>query len=78
MINCLPTGTNIPELLQSEPCDGIYTSDSCIIHPQAITALNLPVNSSLNTIITALVLGLQYKEEQIQELIARIEVLETP
>jgi len=55
-----------------EPCNGEYTSDVCIIHPQAIPYLDLPVNSSLNTIISTFVLALQRKDEQIAELQALI------
>ena len=70
-------GTSIPEPLVEE-CQGIYTSDNCIVHPESISVLNLPINSSVNTIITAFTTALMYKEEQIQELILRIEALENP
>jgi hypothetical protein len=65
-INC-NDGVTIPQLI-SEECNGIYKNDICVKHPGAITALNLPANSSLNTIVNALVLAIQYKEEQIQDL----------
>ena len=67
-------GVDIPQLSE-ENCEGVYISSQCIINPNAITALNLPVNSSLNTIINALVLGLIYKEEQITSLQAQIDAL---
>lgn len=45
-----PQGIEIPSPL-IEPCKGIYTSDSCIIHPQALVELGLTADSSINTII---------------------------
>jgi len=78
MINCLPIGTNIPELLQSEPCNGEYISTACIAQNGAITALNLPANSTQQQINTAFVLALQNLLNQIEELTARVELLETP
>jgi hypothetical protein len=76
MPNCY-TGTDVPTL-QEEECGGVYTSDACIVHAAAITYLNLPANSSVNTIVNALVLALMYKEEQITALSDRITILETP
>lgn len=69
-----PNGIDIP-VLQTEICGGDYIDDNCIIHSGAITALNLPPNSSLNTIVNALVLAIQYKETQIQDLQAQINAL---
>ena len=74
MNNCY-TGTNVPEL-QTEQCNGNYVSDNCITHPQSITYLSLPENSSVNTIVSNLILALQYKDEQISALSARITILE--
>lgn len=68
---------NIPTLPE-EICDGVYTSDACIIHSGAISYLTLPINSSINTVINALVLALIYKDEQINSLTARVVILETP
>ena len=34
-----------------EICNGEYKSDVCVLHAQAIPDFNLPINSSLNTII---------------------------
>lgn len=70
---CL-TGTNIPTLSEA-PCDGIYLSDSCVVHAGAITALSLPINSSLETVINTLVLAIIYKQEQILDLQAQIDAL---
>lgn len=75
MSDLCQNGTTIPTLTE-EICSGVYTSDNCIIHSEAITALNLPVNSSVRVILNALVLAIQYKEEQIQTLTERIEALE--
>jgi len=68
-------GTSVPTLTQ-ESCNGVYTSTQCIIHPTAISYLNLPINSSQQAINNALILALQYKDEQIAQLIERIEILE--
>ena len=68
-------GTSVPTLTQ-ESCNGVYTSTQCIIHPTAISYLNLPINSSQQTINNALILALQYKDEQIAQLTERIETLE--
>ena len=71
-------GISIPSLGISPCPDGIYHSDKCIIHSGAITALNLPANSTQQQINTAFVLALQNLLNQIEELTARVEVLETP
>ena len=73
-INC-NDGISIPTLENSPCLNGIFYSDNCTIHAGAITALNLPANSSLNTIVNALVLAIQYKEEQIQDLQSQINAL---
>lgn len=66
-INC-STGVVTPQL-EISPCPkGLFTDDKCVIHAESLIALNLPVNSSLNAIVTALVLAIQYKETQIQDL----------
>jgi len=70
-------GTSVPELI-TESCNGEYKSTQCIIHPTAISYLNLPINSSQQSINNAFILALQYKDEQIAQLIEKIETLETP
>lgn len=35
----------------TEICNGEYKSSLCVLHAQAIPDFNLPINSSLNTII---------------------------
>ncbi len=69
--------TDLPEFA-SEECDGVYTQSMCIIHPTALPYLNLPVNSSVFTIINTFILALEYKDEVISALEARIEALENP
>jgi len=76
MIEC-NSGTSIPDL-SPETCNGVYTSTNCIVQAGAITALGLPANSTQTQINTALVLALAYKQELIDDLIARVEALETP
>jgi len=75
MSDICQTGTEVPELI-TESCNGVYTSTQCIIHPTAISYLNLPINSSQQAINNALILALQYKDEQISQLTERIEILE--
>ena len=43
-------GVSMPQQI-TEICKGIYTSDVCTLHAQAMPDFNLPINSSLNTII---------------------------
>ena len=68
--NCY-SGISTPDKIL-EICNGEYTSDVCIIHPQAIPYLDLPANSSLNTIVNTFILALMRKDEQIAELEALI------
>jgi len=77
MSDICQTGTSVPNLTP-ESCNGEYKSTQCIIHSTAISYLNLPVNSSQQAINNALILALQYKDEQIAQLIERLEILETP
>ena len=72
------TGTTVPLELIEEPCNGSYTSTACISSPVAITALNLPTNSTQQQINNALVLAIQNLSNQITELTARVVELETP
>lgn len=74
MNNCY-TGTDVPPL-EEEDCQGNYTSSNCVINPNAITYLNLPANSSVTTIISALILNQMYQDELIAQLTTRIENLE--
>jgi hypothetical protein len=60
-------GTDIPTL-QSEPCNGEYTSTNCVTIPEALSYLNLPANATVTQVFNALVLALQFKDQQIQEL----------
>lgn len=73
MENCY-TGTNVPET-QCEPCHGKYTSTDCIIDPNALVYLNLPANSTVSEIFTALILALMYKDEQIGNLQTQLNTL---
>lgn len=73
MIDCY-NGTSNPDKIE-EVCDGVYTSDKCIIHEGALTYLNLPVNSPLETIINQFILALMQKDVQIQQLQEQIDGL---
>lgn len=67
MSNNCQQGTSLPTL-QEEQCNGEYQSDSCTIHSQAITYLDLPPNSSVNIIIQKLILNQMYQDELIANL----------
>jgi hypothetical protein len=71
--NCY-IGTSVPTL-ESEPCDGKYTNTQCIIHSGIISYLELPANSTLDQILTNIVLSLQAKDEQIANLQEQIDNL---
>ena len=60
-------GSDNPELIQ-EQCDGYYLRDLCVIHAEAIPSLDLPRNSSVKSILDAIINTLQYKEVQVQQL----------
>ena len=60
-------GTDIPTL-QTEPCSGEYTSTNCVIIPEALSYLELQANATVTQVFNALVLALQHKDQQIQEL----------
>lgn len=69
-------GVDVPETLLDEPCNGEYTSSACIVNPTALSYLNLPINTPVNVVFNNILLAFQYKDEQIAELITRIETLE--
>lgn len=69
------TGTDIPNL-DEEVCKGVYYATNCVIHPTTLTYLNLPVNSSVFTIINSFILALTYKDEQIQILTDALAALD--
>tara|TARA_R110000782_G_scaffold181647_1_gene271942 strand:- start:257 stop:520 length:264 start_codon:yes stop_codon:yes gene_type:complete len=73
-MNC-NNGISIPTL-GVEECGGDYTNTNCVINPNIITYLNLPANSTMTEIVTALVLALQYKDEQINILQTQINNLQ--
>lgn len=74
MNNC-NTGTNVP-ILETELCNGEYIEDNCVIHPESLVYLNLPINSSVNTIISKLILSLTAKDQQISNQTTIIEELQ--
>jgi hypothetical protein len=73
-MNC-NTGVTPIELEECNCPKGIYYSTECITNPNIITYLSLPANSSMTEIITALVLALQYKDEQLNNLQTQINNL---
>lgn len=71
--------TNIPVLNpQIEPCDGIYTSTTCIVHESAIIPLGFPQpGATLSDIIIAIAAALNNQNILINNQAAQIENLET-
>jgi hypothetical protein len=59
------------------PCGGDFKSTDCIQTPTANLTLNLASGATQTQINNALTTALVYKQQQIEELIARIVVLET-
>jgi|LakMenEpi03Aug12_release.lakeMendotaPanAssembly.Ray.scaffolds.fasta_scaffold3019638_1 hypothetical protein len=65
--------TNTPVLnTQTEPCDGVYTPTTCIVHTTALTALGIPVNSSLSDILIAIVASLNSQNILINNLTTQV------
>ena len=74
--------TVIPTL-PSDPCNGERGNTRCIYSPVSYTLLDVPANSSLDTILNAFVVALNAQNTRLnaQELLiadmeARIEILE--
>ncbi len=63
MKNCIQT--NIPQVETSET-DCEYLDSDCVIHKEAISYLGLPENSSITTIVEALVNSLIDARNRIQ------------
>ena len=69
--------TNIPAIPEVEPCNGIYTPTSCIVHTPAITALGILAGTPLSDIITAIVSALNTQSITISNMSLEIENLQT-
>ena len=68
--NCYQ-GVVIPNPIE-EPCGGVYTLDTCIVHADAIPYLNLPANSKIKEVVDKIIISLQAKDDLIAELEAQI------
>jgi hypothetical protein len=65
--------TNIPVLNpQAEPCGGVYTPTTCIVHTTALTALGIPANSTLSEILIAMVFALSSQNTLINNLTTQV------
>ena len=64
---------NIPANLTTDPCKGKRYSTGCVIHPTAISILELPSDSTQEEINNALFLALQSALDRITLLEGRIE-----
>lgn len=67
MGTCPNNGVNIPPS-QTEPCKGVYTSDNCVLHEQALVEFNLPADSSVNTIIETMYTAIVSMQQRITAL----------
>jgi hypothetical protein len=66
--------TNIPVLNPVvEPCNGVYTPTTCIIHTTALTQLGIPANSNLSEILIAMVSALNSQNTLINSLTTQVE-----
>ena len=68
-------GISVPALIE-EPCGNTYISTNCATIPTQIIYLDLPVNSKQTEVNQKLVLALQVANQQIQDLIERVNILE--
>lgn len=75
-MNTCYTGTNLPLEFETEPCGGEYTLTNCIVNPTVLPYLNLSEGSTLNIIISNLILSMQYKDELISILTAQVAALD--
>lgn len=74
MSNCYE-GVVVPTPIE-EPCGNSYMSTDCVTSPNQFLYLDLPAGSTQTAINTNLVLALQTANSLIQDLIARVEILE--
>lgn len=68
------TKVELPQLLD-EPCNGNYTSTNCVFTAKRFQYLGLDVNSTITDVISNLILALQYKDTQIENLQQQINAL---
>ncbi len=68
-------GIAIPSPIE-EPCGNSYMSTNCVNTPEQIIYLGLPAGTSQTVINSNLVAALQTANQLIQDLTARIEILE--
>jgi len=70
--------TNIPVLNPTtEPCNGVYTPTTCIVHTTALTQLGIPANSTLSEILVAIVTALNSQNTLINNLTTQVENQQT-
>lgn len=74
MDNCYE-GVVVPTPIE-EPCGNVYITTNCVTSPIQYIYLDLPAGSNQTAINTNLVLALQTANSQIQDLLARVEMLE--
>lgn len=68
-------GVVVPTPIE-EPCGNSYMLTDCVTIPNQFLYLDLPAGSSQTLVNTNLVLALQTANQQIQDLRARVEMLE--
>lgn len=77
-MQCENNGNFTPTNDDPIPCNGDFISTECLLTPTALTYLQVLVNGSQDLINKNLILNLQFKDQQIAELLERIEALENP
>lgn len=68
-------GIDIPEQIQ-EPCGNTYISTNCVSIPGSLIYLDIPSGSSQTEVNNKIMLALQSSYQAIQELTARVIILE--
>lgn len=77
MTECFTTNVNeVPNL--PDPCEGRTAYTTCIIHPTALTYLNLPVNSTQEQLNNALLASLIDTRQRLALAEQAIIALQTP
>ena len=69
------SGISIPDPI-TEICNNNYISTNCVTIPEQFIYLDLPAGSKQTEVNINLILALQTANNQIQDLLARVETLE--
>lgn len=75
-MECANNGVFTPTNDDPVLCNGVFTSTECALTPTAYPYLQISINQSQDLINKNLILNLQFKDQQIADLLTRIEALE--